>query len=107
MQSASILGQGGLGWVFVDWVLYIWAWNRIFLLATSAGNLHGTQLLWGCTSLMRSAAAPSRIRSAVVCLPVRRLEEPWQPTPAFLPGESPWTEKPGRLQPMGLQRVGT
>ena len=22
----------------------------------------------------------------------------WQPTPVFLPGESPWTEKPGRLQ---------
>ena len=24
----------------------------------------------------------------------------WQPTPVFLPGESPWTEEPGRLQPM-------
>ena len=22
----------------------------------------------------------------------------WQPTPVSLPGESPWTEKPGRLQ---------
>ena len=35
---------------------------------------------------------------------------PWrrarQPTPVFLPGESPWTEEPGRLQSMGLQRVG-
>ena len=30
----------------------------------------------------------------------------WQPTPAFLPGKSPWTEEPGRLQSMGLQRVG-
>ena len=29
----------------------------------------------------------------------------WQPTPVFLPGESPWTEEPGGLQPMGLQRV--
>ena len=29
----------------------------------------------------------------------------WQPTPVFLPGESPWTEKPGGLQSMGLQRV--
>jgi len=28
-----------------------------------------------------------------------------QPTPAFLPGESPWTEEPGRLQSMGLQRI--
>ena len=24
----------------------------------------------------------------------------------FLPGESPWTEKPGGLQSMGLHRVG-
>ena len=29
----------------------------------------------------------------------------WQPTPVFLPGESPWTEEPGGLQPMGSQRV--
>ena len=30
----------------------------------------------------------------------------WQPTPGFVPGESPQTEEPGRLQSMGLQRVG-
>ena len=30
----------------------------------------------------------------------------WQPNPVFLSGESPWTEEPGRLQSMGLQRVG-
>ena len=30
----------------------------------------------------------------------------WQPTPVFLPGASPWTEKPGGLLSMGLQRVG-
>ena len=30
----------------------------------------------------------------------------WQPTLVFLPGEFPWTEEPGRLQSMGLQRVG-
>ena len=29
----------------------------------------------------------------------------WQPTPVFLPVESPWTEVPGRLQSMGSQRV--
>ena len=28
-----------------------------------------------------------------------------KPTPVFLPGESPWTEEPGVLQSMGLQRV--
>ena len=30
----------------------------------------------------------------------------WQPTPVFLPVESPWIEEPGGLQSMGLQRVG-
>ena len=30
----------------------------------------------------------------------------WQPTLVFLPGESPWTEEPGGLQSMGLQRIG-
>ena len=29
-----------------------------------------------------------------------------QPTPVFLPGESPWTEEPGRLCSRGSQRVG-
>ena len=29
-----------------------------------------------------------------------------QPTPVFLPGESPRTEEPGGLLSMGLQRVG-
>jgi len=35
-------------------------------------------------------------------IPWRRV---WEPTPVFLPGESPWTEEPDRLQPMGSQRV--
>ena len=30
----------------------------------------------------------------------------WQPTVVYLPGESLWTEEPGWLQSMGLQRVG-
>ena len=29
----------------------------------------------------------------------------WQPIPVFLPRESPWTEEPGGLQSVGLQRV--
>ena len=29
----------------------------------------------------------------------------WHPTPVFLPGESPWTEEPGRLQSMWSQRI--
>ena len=34
------------------------------------------------------------------------LEGSWQPTPVFLPGESPWTEEPGELQSMGLRSIG-
>ena len=34
------------------------------------------------------------------------LEEDMAPTPAFLPGEFPWTEVPGGLQSMRWQRVG-
>ena len=34
------------------------------------------------------------------------LEKAWQPTPVFLPGESPWTEEPGGLQSIGSQGVG-
>ena len=30
----------------------------------------------------------------------------WQPTPVFLPEESPRTEEPGGLQSIALQRVG-
>ena len=30
----------------------------------------------------------------------------WQPTPVFLPGESPWTEEPGVLWSTGSHRVG-
>ena len=35
------------------------------------------------------------------------LEKEWQPTPVFLPGESPWTEEPGRLQSMRYQESDT
>ena len=33
------------------------------------------------------------------------LEESVATSPAFLPGESPWTEEPGGLQSIGLQGV--
>ena len=36
-------------------------------------------------------------------IPCRRA---WHPTPLFLPGESPWTEKPGGLLSMESQRLG-
>jgi len=29
----------------------------------------------------------------------------WQPTPVFLPGESPWTKEPGGLQSTGSPKT--
>ena len=31
----------------------------------------------------------------------------WEPTPVFLPGESPWIKEPGRLQSMGSKESDT
>ena len=30
----------------------------------------------------------------------------WEPTPSILAGKIPWAKEPGRLQSMGLQRLG-
>ena len=54
-------------------------------LRASAGNMRHGFYLWVGKILWRRA---------------------WQCTPVFLPGESPWTEKPGGVQSIGLQRVG-
>ena len=64
-------------------------------------------------SCLRDLGLPWRLRICMQCgkpgfepwvgkIPWRRA---WQPTPVFLPGEPPWTEEPGRLQAMRLQRV--
>ena len=44
----------------------------------------------------------SGFNSWVGKIPGRRA---WQPTPLFLPRESSWTEKPGGLQSIGLQKI--
>ena len=31
----------------------------------------------------------------------------WQPSPGFLPAESPWTEEPGGLQSVGVAKSRT
>ena len=38
--------------------------------------------------------------------PVLGWRRQWHPTLVLLPGKIPWTEEPGRLQSMGLLRVG-
>ena len=45
---------------------------------------------------------PPRFNLWVGKIPWRKT---WQLTPVFLPGDSQWTEEPGWLQSMGLQRV--
>ena len=42
------------------------------------------------------------VTTGVRKIPWRRA---WQPTPVFLPGESPWTDEPGGLQSIALERV--
>jgi len=44
---------------------------------------------------------PAMCETWIRKIPWRRA---WKPTPVFLPEESPWTEEPGRLPFMGLQR---
>jgi len=49
------------------------------------------------------AMRETEFNPCVGTIPWRRA---WQPTPVFLPGESPWTEEPDGLLSVGLQRVG-
>jgi len=49
------------------------------------------------------AMRETKFNPCVGTIPWRRA---WQPTPVFLPGESPWTEEPDGLLSVGLQRVG-
>ena len=56
------------------------------------GCLGGIRLQWGTPGLDPWAGK----------IPWSRA---WQPAPVFLPGESPWTQEPGGLQSMGVQKV--
>ena len=85
-DPSSIPGLGSSPGEGVGYPLqYYWA----SLVAQKVKNLPATWEIW--------------VRSLVWEDP---LEEGMQPTSVFLPRESPWTEEPGRLQSMGLQRVG-
>ena len=64
-------------------------------------NLVGASLV-AQTVKNPSAMKETGFNPRVGKIPWRRA---WQPTPVFLPGESPWTEETGGLQSMGSQRV--
>ena len=56
-----------------------------------------TILAFGMLSFKADSHSPlsPSSRSSLVPLHFLPLSRAWQPTPGFLPGESPWTEEPG------------
>ena len=85
-DPSSILGSGSSPAEGIGYPLqYSWA----SLMAQMVKNLPAMRDTW--------------VWSLVGKVPWRRA---WQPIPVFWPGESPWTEEPGRLQSIELQRVG-
>jgi len=72
---------------------------RVYICTTSSLGLSGGS---DCKESACNGGSPG-FDPWVGKIPQRRA---WQPTPVFLPGESPWTEEPGRLQSMRLLRVG-
>ena len=66
----------------------------------SAGEGMGYPLQYSCLVAQTIKNLPAMQETWVRTIPWRRT---WQPTPVFLPGESSWTEEPGRPQ---SKRVG-
>ena len=67
-----------------------------------ADSITNSNLMWASLVAQVVKNSPAMQETWVGKIPWRRA---WQPTSVFLPRESPWTEKPGRLQSMGSQRV--
>ena len=80
------------------WAMWIieWSWRWFYRMYLIIIYLMNVQMVKSPPAMQETW-----VRSLGGKVPWRRA---WQPTPVFLPGESPWTEKPGRLQSMGSQR---
>ena len=90
------------------WICWSCSWQRAITLASAHSQFlyssHHTGGFPGASIVKNLPATQETwFDPAVRKIPWRRK---WQATPVFLPGECPWTEEPGRLQSMGLQRVG-
>jgi len=82
--------EGGMKWeISTDTHTLLPCVTRVSLVAQMVENLPAMWETW--------------VQSLGWEAPQRRA---WQPTPVFLPGESPWTVAPGRLWSMGEQTVG-
>ena len=79
-----------------------------FGLCVSKHDLSKGTLLSGGASGKEPACQCKRCKRLRFDLWVRKVpwRGAWQPAPVFLPGRIPWTEEPGGLPSMGLQRVG-
>ena len=71
-------------------------WNLFSLLLKHTWGFPGG-------SVVKNLPANTRDSGSIPSLGRWRRE--WQPTPIFLPGESPWKEETGGLQSIGLERV--
>ena len=72
----------------------------------SPGEGLGFQYSWASLLAQSIKNLPAMQEDLGLIPGLGRWKRAWQPTPVFLPGESPWTEEPGGLQSMGCQRVG-
>ena len=85
--------MNSLEWILLHSPISVW-WYVCALRKSHLGGTSGKEPACQHTGDVRDAGLiPESGRRA------------WQPTPVFLPGESPWTEEPGRLQHIGLHRV--
>ena len=73
--------------------LFATPWTRVCQPSLPMGILQARILEWAAMPSSNWWVGKSPLRRAC------------QPTPIFLPGESPWAEEPGGLQSMGPQRV--
>ena len=100
--------HANLVWLKSDWTLnsLLKFCSKCFLLVDAWENLWVFQGFPVCASSKEPCCQCRRHKRHGFdpCLGKIPWKRTWQPTPAFLPGES-WIKDPGRLQSRGLQRV--
>ena len=106
-----ILWASFLSWIFLSYLVVLPAPNYVAWTeeACTTSNIkiegfhHSIIPGWGFPGGTSGKETACQLRKCKACgfnlwfrkMPWRRA---WEPTPVFLPGESPWTEEPSRLQ---------
>ena len=117
------LGENSLGIIlyelmYMDWLEPNWLFSKVrkMLHCLVSDSLIEKNNICGTSTTGFPGGASGKEHSCQ-CRRHKRLEfdhwvgkipwrRAWQPTPIFLPSESPWTEDPGELQSIESQRVG-